>query len=327
MRIARRRFLAIAAGAAAAPALPRIAAADTYPARPVHVVIGFPPGQTADISARLVADFLSQRLGQTFVVDNRPGAASTIATEFVVHAPPDGYTLLGTVASNFINATLYPKLPYDFVRDIEPVSGITRTPLVLEVHPSVPVKTVPEFIAYAKQHPGKLNMASGGIGNSTHMAGELFQMMTGIKLTHVPYRGSAPAVTDLIAGQVQVMFDLLGSSVEQIKAGRLRPLGVTSTDPVDALPGVPTVAQFVPGYEASGVGGIGAPKGTPRDIVLKLNQAIQAAIEDPTIKARHAAYGSVPLPGSPDDFRKLIVSETEKWAKVIRFANIKPDKA
>jgi len=327
MKLPRRKFLQIAAGAAALPALPRAASAQAYPARPVHIVVGFPAGQTADISARLVADFLSQRLGQPVVIDNKPGAASTIATELVVHAAPDGYTLLFTVASNFINATLYSNLPYDFIRDIEPVASLTRTPLVLEVHPSLPVKTVPEFIAYAKAHPGKLNMASGGIGNSTHMAGELFQMMTGTKLTHVPYRGSAPAVTDLIAGQVQVMFDLMGSSIEQIKAGKLRALGVTTAEPIAALPGVPAVAQFVPGYEASGLGGIGAPKGTPREIIVTLNAAINAAIVDPKVEARHAAFGSIPLPGTPEDFRKLIASETEKWAKVVRFAGIKPPKA
>ena len=327
MKLPRRRFLQIATAAAALPSLPRVASAEAYPARPVHVVVGFPAGQTADISARLVADFLSQRLGQPFIIDNKPGAASTIATEIVVRAAPDGYTLLQTVASNFINATLYNNLPYDFIRDIEPVASVTRTPIVLEVHPSLPVKTVPEFIAYAKERPGKLNMASGGIGNSTHMAGELFQMMTGTKLTHVPYRGSAPAVTDLIAGQVQVMFDLLGSSIEQIKAGKLRALGVTTAEPIEALPGVPAVAQFVPGYEASGLGGIGAPKGTPREIITTLNAAINAAIVDPKVKARHDAFGSIPLPGSPEDFRKLIASETAKWAKVVKFAGIKPDKA
>ena len=327
MKLPRRRFLQIATAAAALPSLPRAASADAFPARPVHVVVGFPAGQTADISARLVADFLSQRLGQPFIIDNKPGAASTIATEIVVRAAPDGYTLLQTVASNFINATLYNNLPYDFIRDIEPVASVTRTPIVLEVHPSLPVKTVPEFIAYAKAHPGKLNMASGGIGNSTHMAGELFQMMTGTKLTHVPYRGSAPAVTDLLAGQVQVMFDLLGSSIEQIKAGKLRALGVTTAEPIEALPGVPAVAQFVPGYEASGLGGIGAPKGTPREIITTLNAAINAAIVDPKVKARHDAFGSIPLPGSPEDFRKLIASETAKWAKVVKFAGIKPDKA
>jgi tripartite-type tricarboxylate transporter receptor subunit TctC len=323
MTVSRRKILQLTAGAL--PLLGRAASAETYPSRPVHLVIGFPPGQTADITARLVGDFMSRRLGQTFVIDNKPGAASTIATEFVVRAAPDGYTLLGTVASNLINATLM-KLPYDFSRDIEPVASITLTPIVLEVHPSIPVKTVPEFIAYAKERPGKLNMASGGIGNSTHMAGELFQMMTGIKLTHVPYRGSAPAITDLIAGQVQVMFDLLGSSIEQINAGKLRPIAVTTTKTVDALPGLPTIAQFVPGYEAYGLGGLGAPKGTPREIVARLNEAVQAAIADPTVKARLEAFGSIPLPGSSDDFRNLIASEIDKWGKVIKFAGIKPEK-
>ena len=326
MTLPRRRFLQLAAGAAALPSLPRTAAAAIeYPTRAVHVVVGFPAGQTADISARMVADKFSQRFGQAFVIDNRPGAASTIATELVVHALPDGYTLLWTVASNFINASLYPKLPYNFIRDIAPVASTTRTPIVLEVHPSVPVATVPEFIAYAKAHPGKLNMASGGIGNSTHLAGELFQMMTGTKLTHVPYRGSAPAVTDLIGGQVQVMFDLMGSSIEQIKAGKLRALAVATADRVDALPDLPRIADFVPGYEASGVGGIGAPKGTPPEVIDQLNAGVQAVLADPQIAARYAAFGSIPLPGSPADFGKLIVSETDKWAKVIKFANIKPE--
>ena len=325
MDLRRRSFLQLAAGAAASPLLPRAAAALDYPTRPVHIVVGFPPGQTADISARLIADFLSERLGKTVIIDNKPGAASTLATELVTHATPDGYTLLWMVASNSINATLYPKLPYDIMRDIEPVASTTRTPLVLEVHPSVPVKTVPEFIAYAKEHPGKLNMASGGIGNSTHMAGELFKMMTGINLVHVPYRGSAPAVTDLIAGQVQVMFDLMGSSIEQIKAGKLRALAVTTATKVDALPDVPTVAEFLPGYEASAVGGIGVPKGTPQEIVDKLNAAIEAALAEPRIKARYDTFGSQPLPGSPADYRNLLNSEIAKWAKVIKFANIKPE--
>jgi tripartite-type tricarboxylate transporter receptor subunit TctC len=321
----RRRFLRIAAGAAGAAALSRAASAQAFPARPVHLVVGFPPGQTGDISARLIGAHLADHLGQPFIIDNKPGAASTIATELVVHAAPDGYTLLWTVASNFINATLYPKLPYVFSRDIEPIASTTRTPLVLEVHPSLPVKTVPEFIAYAKANPGKLTMASGGIGNSTHMAGELFQMMTDTKLLHVPYRGSAPAVIDLVGGQVQVMFDIMGSSIAQINAGKLRVLAVTTAGPVAALPGVPTVAQSVPGYEASAVGGMGAPKGTPRDVILKLNAAIQAALADPTLEARYATFASVPVPGSPEDFGKLIASETEKWGKVVKFAGIKPD--
>jgi tripartite-type tricarboxylate transporter receptor subunit TctC len=317
-----RSLLNLAACAAALVGIPGAAAALDYPTRPVHIVVGFPPGQNADIGARLIGDFMAQKLGQPFVVDNKPGAASTIGTEFVVHAPPDGYTLLWVVTSNYINASLYKKLPYDFIRDIAPIACSTITPLVMEVTPSLPVKTVPEFIAYAKANPGKINMASGGIGNSTHMAGELFQMMTGTKLTHVPYRGSTPAITDLMAGQVQVMFDLLGASIAQIRNGKLRPLAVTTEEPVEALPGVPTLASFVPGYEASAAGGIGAPKGTPREIIAKLNGAIEAALQDPKIKERYASLGSTPLLCSPEQFRAHIARETEKWAKVIKFAGV-----
>jgi tripartite-type tricarboxylate transporter receptor subunit TctC len=314
----------LAAGAAALPLLSRRAWALDYPTRPVHIVVGFPPGQTADISARLIGERLAARLGQPFVVDNKPGAASTIATEFAVHAPPDGYTLLWIVSSNYINATLYEKLPYNFMRDIDPVASTTRTPIVLEVNPAVPVQTVPEFIAYARVHPGKLNMASGGIGNSTHMAGELFKMMTGVDLMHVPYRGSAPAVTDLVAGQVQVMFDLMASSIAQIKGGKLRALAVATATRVDALPELPTIGDFVPGYEASAAGGLGVPHGTPPEIVARLNAAINAVLAEPEIRARYAALGSTPVTGTPDDFRRLIAGETEKWAKVIKFAGIKP---
>ncbi len=317
-----RRFLQFAACATAWASLPGAAAALDYPTRPVHIVVGFPPGQNADIGARLIGDFLSKKLGQPFIVDNKPGAASTIGTEFVVHAPPDGYTLLWVVTSNYINASLYKKLPYDFIHDIAPIACSTITPLVMEVTPSLPVKTVPEFIAYAKAHPGQVNMASGGIGNSTHMAGELFQMMTGVKLVHVPYRGSTPAITDLMAGQVQVMFDLLGASIAQIRNGKLKPLAVTTEEPVEALPGVPTLASFVPGYEASAAGGIGAPKGTPPEIIAKLNAAIEAALQDPQIKARYASLGSTPLLCSPEQFRAHIARETEKWAKVIKFAHV-----
>jgi tripartite-type tricarboxylate transporter receptor subunit TctC len=318
-----RLFLQLAACAAALVALPGGAAsALDYPTRPVHLVVGFPPGQNADIGARLIGDFLSQKLGQTFVIDNKPGAASTIGTEFVVHAPPDGYTLLWVVTSNYINATLYKKLPYDFVRDIAPIACSTITPLVMEVTPSLPVKTVPEFIEYAKANPGKLNMASGGIGNSTHLAGELFKMMTGVNLLHVPYRGSTPAITDLMAGQVQVMFDLMGSSISQIRNGKLRPLAVTTEQPVEALPGVPTLASFLPGYEASAAGGIGAPKGTPPEIIAKLNAAIEEALQDAKIKSRYDSLGSTPLLCSPEQFRAHIARETEKWAKVIKFAGI-----
>ena len=324
MTLPRRQFLQLAAGAAALAAARR-AKAETYPNHPVRVVVGFPPGQSADISARLLGQWLSDRLGQPFVIDNRPGASNTVATDLVVHAPPDGYTLLWISTSNYINATLYPTLPYNFIRDIEPIAANTRGPLVMEVNPEVPVKTVPEFIAYCKANPGKVNMASAGIGNSTHMAGELFKMMTGADMTHVPYRGSAPALTDLIAGRVQVMFDLMPSSIGYIRGGRLRPLAVTTLERSDALPDVPSLADFVPGYEASAVGGFGAPKGTPQEVVDKINAGINAALADPAIKARLADLGGTPLPGTPADFKKLIAGETEKWAKVIRAENIKPE--
>jgi tripartite-type tricarboxylate transporter receptor subunit TctC len=324
MTLRRRQFLQLAAGAVALTAARR-AAADSYPDHPVRVVVGFPPGQSADISARLLGQWLSDRLGQPFVIDNRPGASNTVATDLVVHASPDGYTLLWISTSNYINATLYPTLPYDFIRDIEPIAANTRGPLVMEVNPEIPVNTVPEFIAYCKANPGKVNMASAGIGNSTHMAGELFKMMTGADMTHVPYRGSAPALTDLIAGRVQVMFDLMPSSIGYIRGGKLRPLAVTTQARSDALPGVPSVADFVPGYEASAVGGFGAPKGTPKEIVDKLNAGINAALADPAIKARLVDLGGTPLPGTAADFKKLIAGETEKWAKVIRAENIKPE--
>jgi tripartite-type tricarboxylate transporter receptor subunit TctC len=323
MRLHRRRFLGLAAGAGAIAAGSRMARADHYPSRPVRLVVGFPPGQSADISARLLGQWLSDRLAQSFVIDNRPGASNTVATDLVAHAAPDGYTLLWISTSNYINATLYPNLPYDFIRDIEPVASNTRSPLVMVVNPSLPVTSVAEFIAYAKAHPGKLNMASGGNGNSTHMAGELFKMMTGIDMIHVPYRGSSPALIDLLAGRMQVMFDLMASSIGYIKAGKLRALAVTTAARSQALPDLPTVGDTVPGYEASAVGGIGAPKGTPREIVDLLNSQINAALADPKIKLRLAELGGTPLPGSPDDFRKLIAGETAKWGKVIKFANIK----
>jgi tripartite-type tricarboxylate transporter receptor subunit TctC len=324
MKFPRRQFLHLLAGAGAiAPSLGR--AGVSYPTRPVHIVVGFPPGQAADISARLMGQWLSERLGQSVVIDNRPGAASTIATEQVVHAPPDGYTLLYVVASNYINATLKPNLPYDFIRDIEPVASISRSSLVVEINPSVPVKSIPELIAYAKAQPGKLNMASGGIGNSTHLAGELFKMMTGINMFHVPYRGSAPALSDLMSGQVQVMFDLMASSIGYIRAGQLRALAVTAAKRSTALPELPTVAEFVPGYEASTAGGIGAPKGTPAEIVDRLNAEINAGLADATLQSRYAALGSEPYPGSPTDFGRLIAAETKKWAEVIKFSEIKPE--
>ena len=325
MKLPRRQLLHLAAGAAALSALSRIARAQSYPTRPVHIVVGFPAGQTADISARLLAQWLSERLGQSFVIDNRPGAASTIATEQVVHAPPDGYMLLYIVSSNYINATLKANLPYNFIRDIEPVASTTRSPLVLEVNPSVPVNSIPELIAYAKAHPGRLNMASGGIGNSTHLAGELFKMMTGIDMFHVPYRGSAPALTDLVSGQVQVMVDLMASSIGYIRAGQLRALAVTTAKRSETLPELPTVSDFVTGYEASAVGGLGAPKGTPAVIIEKLNAEINAALADSTLRSRYASLGSVPHPSSPQEFGQLIAAETEKWGKVIKFAGIRPE--
>jgi tripartite-type tricarboxylate transporter receptor subunit TctC len=329
MQIPRRRFLQLAASrvaiGVAAVAATRRAKADAYPSHPVRLVVGFPPGQSADISARLLAQWLSDRLGQPFVVDNRPGASNTVATDLVVHAPPDGYTLLWISTSNYINATLYPTLPYNFIRDIEPIAANTRGPLVMEVNPDVPVDSVPQFIAYCKANPGKVNMASAGIGNSTHMAGELFKMMTGADMTHVPYRGSAPALTDLIAGRVQVMFDLMPSSIGYLRSRKLRPLAVTTLARSDALPDVPSIADFVPGYEASAVGGFGAPIGTPPEIIDKLNAEINAALADPAIKSRLANLGGTPLPGTPADFKRLIAGETEKWARVIRAENIKPE--
>ena len=325
MKLPRRRFLHLTAGAAALPALSRLALAETYPARPVHIVVGFPAGQTADILTRLIGQWLSERLGQPFIIDNKPGAASTTATEIVVRAPADGYTLLAVVSSNLINATLYEKLPYNFIRDIDPVAGFYRTPLVMEVNPSVPVRTVPEFIAHAKANPAKLNMASAGVGNSTHVTGELFKMMTGVNLLHVPYRGSAPALTDLLGGQVQVMFDLISSSIGYIRAGKLRALAVTTATRTDALPDIPTVGEFVPGYQAIAVGGIGAPKGTPVEIIEKLSMEINAALADPKFKARFAEFGAIPVSGSPAEFATLIADETAKWGKVVRFADIKPE--
>jgi tripartite-type tricarboxylate transporter receptor subunit TctC len=323
MKLLRRQFLHLATGAAALPAVLGVASAQTYPTRQVRLVVGFPPGQTADITARLMGQWLSERLGQPFVIDNRPGASGTIATEAVVRAPADGYTLLYVTASNYINATLYEKLNYDFIRDIGPVSSTARSPLVMAVNPLLPVKTVPEFIAYAKANPGKLNMASAGNGNSTHMAGELFKMMTGISLVHVPYRGSPPALTDLIGGQVQVMFDLLASSIEPIRTGTLRALAVTTAARLEVLPDIPTVDEFVPGYEASAMGGIGVPKGTPAEIIDKLNKEINTCLSDPNVKARFAELGQMTGGGSPADYGKLIAEETEKWGKVVKSAGIK----
>jgi len=325
MKFPRRKFLRMAASGAVLPLLSGASLAQTYPTRPVRLVVGFPAGQTADIVARIMGQWLSERLGQPVVIDNRPGASSNTATELVVRSPPDGYTLLSVNSSNLINATLYEKLPYDFLRDIVPVAGFIRVPLVMEVNPVFPAKTVPEFIAYAKANPGKVNMATGGTGNSTHVTGELFKMMAGVNLLVVPYRGSPPALTDLLAGQVQVMFDLMSSSLEYIRAGKLRALAVTTATRAEVLPGIPTVGEFVPGYEASAIGGLGAPKGTPAEVIERLNREINAGLADPKIKARFAELGLTPLARSPAEFAQLVVDETEKWGKVVKFANIKPE--
>jgi tripartite-type tricarboxylate transporter receptor subunit TctC len=325
MKPRRRQFLHLAAGVAVLPAMSRVARAQTYPTRPVRLIIGYPPGGSADMTARLMGQWLSERLGQTFVIESRPGAATNIATEAVVHAPPDGYTLLLVAPANAINVTLYEKLNYNFVHDIAPVAGLIRFPNVMEVNPSVPAKTVPEFIAYAKANPGKLNMASSGNGSTIPVSGELFKMMTGISMIHVPYRGGAPALTDMISGQVQVMFDNVPTSIEFIRAGKLRPLAVTTAQRSEVLPDLPTVADFVPGYEASAWYGVGAPKGTPAEIIDKLNSEINAILANPKTKSRFAELGASLIGGSPADFGRLVVEETDKWGKVVRFSGAKPD--
>jgi tripartite-type tricarboxylate transporter receptor subunit TctC len=320
----RRRFLQLASGTAALCGMAGRAQAQPYPARPVHIVVGFPAGQGLDIVTRLVGQRLSERLGQQFVIENRPGAGGNIATETVVRAPADGYTLLATGANNFINASLYDKLNFDFIRDIAPIASVACTSNVLEVHPSVPVATVPELIAYAKANPGKLNMASAGNGATSHVAGELFKMMTGTDLLHVPYRGSAQALTDLLSGRMHLMFDNLPSSIEHIRAGRLRGLAVTTALRSDLLPALPTVGDYVQGYETSPLAGLGAPRNTPADLIEKLNGEVNAALADPAIRARLTELGFTALPGSSADFAKLIADETAKWTKVVKFANIKP---
>jgi tripartite-type tricarboxylate transporter receptor subunit TctC len=325
MKLPRRRFLHLVAGAAVLPAVSRFAAAQTYPTRPVRLIFGYAPGGATDITARIIAQWLTERLGQTFVVESRPGGGSNIGTEAVVRAPADGYTLLLVSPANAINATLYEKLNYNFLRDIAPVAGLVRYGNVMEVNPTVPVKTVPEFIAYAKANPSKLNFASGGAGSTIHVSGELFKMMAGVNMVHVVYRGAAPAITDLLAGRVQVMFDNIPSSIQHIMAGKLRPLAVTTTAPSEVLPDLPVVADFLPGYEASVWYGIGAPKGTPNGIIGKLNREINAILADPRAKARFAELGGSLVTGSPAEFGKLLADETEKWGKVIRAANIKPD--
>jgi tripartite-type tricarboxylate transporter receptor subunit TctC len=321
----RRQFLHLAASAAVLSVGSTAARAQTYPMRPVRIIVGFPAGGGLDIVARSMGQWLSERLGQPFIVENRPGAATNIAAQAVVKSAPDGYTLLLFGSSSTINATLYDKLPFNLVRDIAPVAGINRVPYVMEVNPSVPAKSVPEFIAYAKANPGKINMASAGNGSVQHVSGELFKMMTGVDMLHVPYRGGAPALTDLIGGQVQIMFDAMTSSLEYIRAGKLRALAVTTATRMETLPDLPTVSDFVPGYETSSWSGIGAPKNTPTEIIDKLNKEINAALADPKINARLADLGTTVLGGSPNEFGKLIADDTEKWAKVIRTANIKAE--
>jgi len=315
----------LAAGAAALPAVSRFASAQAYPLRPVRIIVGQAAGSGSDTAARLIGQWLSERLGQQFIIENRPGAAGNIATEVVVRAAPDGHTLLLVNAGNAINATLYDKLNFNFIRDIAPVAGIFRVPQVMEVNPSVPVKTVSEFIAYAKANPGKVNMASAGIGSVHHVAGELFKFMTGVDMVHVPYRGTTPALTDLLAGQAQVMFDVTPSSTPHIRTGKLRALAVTTATRADVLPEIPIMGDFVPGYEASAWLGFGAPKDTPGAIIGMLNREVNAGLADPAIKTRIADLGGTVLAISPAEFGKLITDETEKWAKVVKFANIKPE--
>jgi tripartite-type tricarboxylate transporter receptor subunit TctC len=324
MTLPRRHFLHLAAGAAALPALSRFAWAQTYPSRPVRIIVGFAAGGPNDILARLIGQWLSERLGPQFFIENRPGAGGNIATEAVVRAPPDGYTLLLVGTPNAINATLYDKLAFNFIRDIAPIASLIRGALVMVVHPSVPATTLPEFIAYAKANPGKLFYGSGGVGGITHITAELLKMMTGVNMVHVPYRGIAPALTDLLGGQVQVLFTNPALLIPYMRAGKLRALAITTATRLEALPDIPTVGEFVPGYEASSIFGLGAPKNTPAEIIDKLNNEINAALADPNVKARLADLDGTMLGGSPADFGKLIADETEKWGKVIRAANIRP---
>jgi tripartite-type tricarboxylate transporter receptor subunit TctC len=325
MKFARRRFLQLVAGAAVLPAVSDVARAETYPARPIRLIIGYTPGGSADLTARLMGQWLSERLGQPFVIENRPGGGTNIATEAVVRAEPDGYTVLLVAPANAINATLYEKLNFNFLRDIDPIAGIIRFPNVVAVNPSLPVKSIPELIAYAKANPGKLNMASSGNGSTIHMSGELFKMMTGIDMVHVPYRGGAPALTDLISGQVQVMFDNIPTCAEHVKSGKLRGLAITSTTRSEVLPDLPPVADFLPGYEASAWYGFGAPKGTPPEIIARLNKETNAVLADATAKKRFAELGAFLLPGSAADFGKLLADETEKWGKVVKFSGARVD--
>jgi tripartite-type tricarboxylate transporter receptor subunit TctC len=325
MNFSRRTFIRLAAGAAVLPTVPQIAYAQSYPNRPVRLIVGFAPGGGNDITARLMGQWLSERLGQPFVVENRPGAGTNVATEAVVNAVPDGYTILFVAPSAAINATLYEKLNFNFIRDLAPIAGIMRIPNVMVVNPSVPARTIPEFIAYAKANPGKINVASPGVGTSVHLSAELFKMMAGVDMVHVAYKGSAPSLTDLLGGQVQVSFATMPASIEFIRAGKLRALAVTTATRSPALPDVPTVGEFVPGYEVSTWYGLCARMGTSAEVIDKINKEINAGLADPTLKARLAELGGVTIAGSPGDFGRLIADETEKWAKVIRAANIKPE--
>jgi tripartite-type tricarboxylate transporter receptor subunit TctC len=325
MKLPRRKFLRLAAGAAALPTLPRIARAQAYPTRPVRIVVGFAAAGPVDIFARIIGQWLSEHLGQQFVVENRPGAAGNIATELVVNAKPDGYTLLQIGASNTINPSLYEKLNFNFIRDIAPIASVVRTTLVFAVHPSVPVRTLPEFIGYAKLNAGKINMASGGTGTTSHLAGELFKVMAGVNLLHVPYRGEGLALNDLLGGQVQVMFPGMSSCLEFVRTGKLRALAVTTAARSESLPDLPTVGEYLTGFEASGMNGVGAPKSTPSEIIEKLNREINAALVDSKIKTRLADLGGTIVAGSPAEYGAILAVETEKWAKVIRTANIKAE--
>jgi tripartite-type tricarboxylate transporter receptor subunit TctC len=325
MKLPRRQVLHLAAGAAALAAASRFAQAQGYPSRPVRVLVGLAAGSSLDILARLMGQWLGDRLGQPFIIENRPGGGTNVATEAVVKAAPDGYTLLMISPANAVNATLYDKLNFNFIRDIAPVASMVREPQVMVVNPSLPAKTVPELIAYAKAHPGQLSMASAGNGTGSHMAGELLKMMTGINMVHVPYRGGGPALTDLLGGQVQVMFPGTAASIEHIKAGRLRPSAVTATTRLQILPDIPPMNEFVPGYESSFLNGIGAPKDTPAEVIERLNIEINTALVDSRVTGRLGELGGVVLPGSPADFGNLVTEETEKWGKVVKFAGIKAE--
>jgi tripartite-type tricarboxylate transporter receptor subunit TctC len=325
LKIFRRSFLYLSAGAATLPFLSRRAMTQAYPTRQVHIIVGFPAGGNTDTAARIVAQWLSERLGQQFIVENRPGAAANIATEAVVHSPADGYTLLGASSTNTINSALYKDLKFNFLNDIVMVAGIARSPLVLEVHPSFPVRTVPEFIAHVKANPGKINLASFGTGTVSHVAGELFKIAAGVEMVHVPYRGSAPMVTDLLGGHVTAAFDNLPASIEYIRAGQLRPLAVTAKTRSEALPDIPTMGEYLPGFEISAWAGIGAPKDTPIEIIDTLNREINSGLANPVIKARLANLGSVPFIASPADLAKFVTEQTEERARIVRAANIKPE--